>query len=145
HGQVLRALGRQSWPDGTVARRYGFTHSVHREELYGHIPAGRRAELHRRVAERMVCAYGEGASELAAELAVRFEEAGDPRRAVTALRRVAERAIAAGAHRDALASLAHALELLAAVPEGRERDQEALALHHARGAALIPTSGFAHP
>jgi DNA-binding winged helix-turn-helix (wHTH) protein/tetratricopeptide (TPR) repeat protein len=142
---MLRPLGRQEWPDGTVSSRYGFAHAVHREELYGRLPASRRAQLHRRVAERLVRAYGEDAIEVAAELALRFEESGDRRRAVVALRRVAEHAVTAGAHRDALASLSHAFALLAAVPEGRERDEQELALHHVRGAALMRASGFAHP
>src|SRR5262245_20668510 len=144
-GQVLRASGHGTWPDGTIAGRYAFVHALYREELYGRVPAARRAEMHRRVAERLVQAYGERAADVAAELALRFEEAGDRRRAIEALRRVAERAIGAGAHRDALGSLDHALELLAGLRDAEEREHQALALHHARGAALIRARGFAHP
>jgi len=51
-GQFLRARGIAEWPDGTVAARYGFIHSLYQEVFYDRVPAGRRVRLHRQIGAR---------------------------------------------------------------------------------------------
>jgi predicted ATPase len=64
-GRFLRADGTVSWPDGTVAGRYAFVHAIFREVLAARIPAGTRADLHRRIGTRLEAAFGGRAGEIA--------------------------------------------------------------------------------
>ena len=47
--QFLYARGEQTWPDGTVAGCYGFTHALYHEVLYRRLTAARRVYLHRQI------------------------------------------------------------------------------------------------
>jgi DNA-binding winged helix-turn-helix (wHTH) protein/tetratricopeptide (TPR) repeat protein len=144
-GQFLRFLGHAEWPDRTVTARFAFTHSLYREQLYARIAPARRAQLHRRLGERLQRGFASRANEIAAELAVHFEQCREHRRAVEALCDVAARAIGAGAHRAALVSLSRASELLDALPEGPDRTRQTLAVNLALGQALVGAKGFTHP
>src|SRR5215472_9336535 len=59
HQQFLITLDTSEWPDGTLASAFRFQHSLYREVLYRRLPANYRAELHRRMAERLEMAWGE--------------------------------------------------------------------------------------
>src|SRR5262249_20317057 len=48
--QWLRVAGAVRWPDGTVTTRYRFSHVLYQSVIYERVPAGRRADLHRRIA-----------------------------------------------------------------------------------------------
>lgn len=80
--QFLCVRGMSEWPDGTVATRYQFLHALYQEVLYERIPAARRSRLHRLIGERTEAAYGDQAKEIAAELALHFEQGRDYRKAV---------------------------------------------------------------
>src|SRR5262249_60517654 len=88
--QFLEPRGSESWGDGTVAGRYRFIHALHRHVVYERLPAGRRAQLHRRIGLRLEAAYGDGAGERAGELARHFLEGNDPERALRYLKGAAE-------------------------------------------------------
>ena len=79
-GAFLTHAGSDTWPDGTVAARYGFRHALYQEVVYERTPAGRRAHLHRRIGERLDAGLREHAGEMAAELAMHFERGRDPGR-----------------------------------------------------------------
>ena len=103
------------------------------------------SSLHQRIGERTEAAYGKQASEVAAELAVRFERGQDYRKAVQYHGQAAQNAL----HRGALhETMAHAttsgslLQRLAATPE---RHQQELTLQMALGASLQATQGYAAP
>ena len=51
--RLLNAAGQDELPDGTRSSFYVFAHGLFREALYAGQPAARRAERHRRVAERL--------------------------------------------------------------------------------------------
>jgi predicted ATPase len=78
--QFINAEGVVHWPDGVIAAGFSFHHSLYKEELYEGVPAARRGELHRRIAQRLENAYGECAPEVAAELAHHYRGAGIDRR-----------------------------------------------------------------
>src|SRR5580765_3367717 len=80
-GQFLRAIEVAEWPDGTVASRYAFIHSLYQHVLYVRLPFGQRAGLHLRTGERLEQGYGQRAGEIAGELAVHFAEGRDVARA----------------------------------------------------------------
>ena len=71
----------------------GFCMRLYQEVLYERVTAGRRVRLHRRIGEREEQAYGEQAREIAAELAVHFEQGRDYRRAVQYLQQAGENAL----------------------------------------------------
>jgi predicted ATPase len=141
----LRVCGPAEWSDGTMATRYGFLHALYHKILYERLPAGRRQRLHQRIGEREEQAYGERAREIAAELAVHFEEGRDYQRAVRYLQHAGENAIQRSAHQEAISHLTKGLGLLKALPDTPERAQQELRLQIALGSLLGMTKGFAAP
>src|SRR5262249_4422778 len=51
--QVIKAIGIQELPNALVAAHYEFRHSLYRQAIYRRIAPGKRARLHRAVAERL--------------------------------------------------------------------------------------------
>ncbi len=127
-GQFLRAEGVAEWPDGTLSGRYSFLHAVYHEVISTRVGEARRVQLHRRIAERKEAAYGERASEIAAELAVHFEQGREYAKAVQYRRQAGEAAMRASAPREALSHLKQGLELLTLLPDNPERIQHEVRL-----------------
>ena len=144
-GPFLRGNGDVTWPDGTIAEGFAFRHSLYRETLAALVPAGRRAELHRRIGSVLEDAYGARAPELAAELALHFEEAGDGLRAARNRRLAADTAARRHAAAEVEGHLEKALALLASLAPSPERDAEEMRAQSMLGAALTMTRGFAGP
>ncbi len=119
-GQFLRPTGIGSLPDGTVSARYGFIHPLYQNVLYHRIPLARRLRLHQRIAERGIAVYGRRVGEIAAELAVHFEQARDYRSAIQHLRGAADNAARRYANREAVGHLTRAFDLVNRLP-GAER------------------------
>jgi len=88
----------------------------------------RRSEIHQRIAERGVAIYGDRASEIAAELAMHFEESRDWPRAVQYMIQAAENATRKSAHHEAADLAQRGLVLLMLLPKSTERDQQEFAL-----------------
>ena len=113
-------------PDGTITPRYQFIHSLYLDVLYKRVAPTRRARIHGRIGQRGESIYGERVGEIAAELAVHFEESRDFARAVKYLSLAAENAARRSADREAVALASRGLELLKTLPDGTDRaDQEA--------------------
>ena len=142
-GQFLRGAGVADWPDGTVAERYAFVHALYQQVFYARVAAGQRVRLHRRTGERLERGYGDRAEEVAAELAMHFEQGRDPERAVRYRRQAGERALRRHAYREAADHATRALGLLLTLPESPQRTQQELALEVMLGSALTATHGFA--
>ncbi len=79
-----------TWPDGTVSTAFHFLHALYREVLVARVAAGQRVGLHRLIGLRLEAAFGERAAEIAGELAVHFEQAGDAERAMVYFQRAGE-------------------------------------------------------
>src|SRR5262249_11421363 len=109
------------------------------------IAAVRRVRLHQRIGERLEEAYGAHAGDMAAELAMHFDQSRDYPRAINYLQKAAENAGRRYANREALAHLTKGLALLKALPATPERRQQELMLLLALGASLIATQGYAAP
>ena len=124
---------------------FTFVHAVYRSVLYGRLSAARRMQLHRRLAERGEEVYGDRAVEIAAELAMHFEQAANYRQAVLYLRHATNNAMRRSAYREAVALSRHGLELLGTLPDTPERRREELLLHLGLGVPLIATEGYAAP
>ena len=137
--------GSETWPDGTVTGRYGFRHALYQEVVYERVPPARRAELHRRIGERIEAGLRERAIEAATELAMHFERGRDPRRAIRYLQVAGEIATRRSAAREAVAHLTRALDLLRSQPETAERAEQEVALQIALGGPLMAVKGRGAP
>jgi predicted ATPase len=133
------------WPDGTVTARYGFIHTLYHEVLYGRVTAGRRVALHQRIGERLEQGYGPRTSEIAAELALHFEQGRDYRRAIEYLKQEAEKGRQRFAYREAANHLTKALALLKTQLDTPERLQQELFLRATLGPTLAAIKGLADP
>jgi predicted ATPase len=144
-GWFLRTTGVAEWPDGTVAGRYAFIHSLYRNVLYARIPFGHRVRLHWGAGERLEQGYGQRAGEIAGELAMHFAEGRDFARAARYHHQAGEMALRQHGYREAADHLTLALESLKALPDSQERMQQELTLHVMLGSALTALKGHAGP
>jgi predicted ATPase/DNA-binding winged helix-turn-helix (wHTH) protein len=143
--QFLGPAGLSEWPDGTVAARYGFQHAVYQQLWHERVSIGQAQEWQRRMGERLEAAYGQRASEVAAELAVHFEQGREYRRAICYHQQAAETAMQRNAHQEAIAHLTKGLELLTSLPDSPERSQQELPLQISLGGSLIAIKGYSAP
>ncbi len=144
-GQFLRSRGVSEWPDGTVAARYEFIHSLYQQICYERVTANRRLHLHRRIGERGESAYGSQASAIAAELALHFERGRDYSKAIQHRTRAAENALRRCGYREAINHLSKGLELLESLPDTPARLQQEISLRISLGLSLVATKGYAAP
>ena len=144
-GQFLRSCGVDDWPDGTVAGRYEFIHTLYQSVLYQRLTAGQRLHLHRRIGERKEAGYGKGVGEIIGELAVHFEHGRDYRRAVQYFRQSAQNAVRRYAFQEALGHFTKGLALLKNWPDTQERTQQELLLHMTVIGPLMALKGEAAP
>jgi predicted ATPase/DNA-binding winged helix-turn-helix (wHTH) protein len=108
-------------PDGTITPRYRFIHALYLDVVYKRVAPTRRSQIHGRIGERGESIYGDGVGEIAAELAVHFEEARDLVRALKYLHVAAENAERRSANHEVISLARHGLELLETFPESAER------------------------
>jgi predicted ATPase/DNA-binding winged helix-turn-helix (wHTH) protein len=88
----IRRAGQDELPDGTRSAFYVFAHGLYREVLYQRQPAARRARRHTRVAERLRSIFAGREFDVAHEIAMHFEAAGEWLRAIETLRAAADAA-----------------------------------------------------
>jgi predicted ATPase len=141
----LRRVGIEEWPDGTLAARYGFLHAVYQEWWHEQVSPTQLQYYHRHIGERKERTYGDRAREIAAELALHFEQGRDYQRAIQYLQRAGENAVRRSANQEAITHLTKGVELLKTLPDTPERTQQELRLLRPLGPALISLKGFAAP
>jgi predicted ATPase len=141
----LEPRGQATWHDGTVAARYSFRHTLYQQVIYEGLPAGRRHQLHRRLAARLEQAYGDQVGEIATDLAQHWQRGGEAERAVGYRGLAAQKANRRAAPREAIEQISQALELLKTLPDTRARTQLELRLRLTLLPALLTMKGFASP
>jgi predicted ATPase len=132
-------------PERRLTERYRFLHALYQQVLSEGLPASRRRQLHRRVGASKETAFGSRSVDIAAELAVHFEEARDDSRAVHYLGQAAQKTLRRSAGREAADLLTRALERLQTLPETPERAQQELSLQMSLGTAHSLTQGYTGP
>ncbi len=132
-GQILRADGIAEWPGGTAVGRYVFLHALYQEVLYERLAPGRRAVLHRQIGETLERGYAARTSEIAAVLALHFEEGRNFPKAVRYLAEAAENSTRRFANHEAANYLTRALAYVDRLPHDEERIDIRLQLLHQRG------------
>jgi predicted ATPase/DNA-binding winged helix-turn-helix (wHTH) protein len=88
----VNRAGEDELPGGACSAFYVFAHEVYREVLYQRQSAARRAQRHVRIAERLAQLFKGREADVAREMAVHFEAAGELKRAAQALRAAAAHA-----------------------------------------------------
>jgi predicted ATPase/DNA-binding winged helix-turn-helix (wHTH) protein len=141
----VQPAGFVEWPDGSTSERYRFAHALYQHFWHERVGLTRRQRLHHRIAAWLEKAYDSRADEVAAELAVHFEQGRDYIRAVQYRSRAADTAIRRCAHQEAVTHLTKGLELLPFLPETPERTQQELALHTTLGISLQAIRGYGNP
>jgi predicted ATPase len=143
--RVLEDTGVTVWPDGTRGGTYRFHHALFQQVFYEALGPTRRAQLHRQVGARLEAGYGARAGDIAAQLALHFERAGEVARAVPYLQQAADTATRRQAYHEAVTALSKGLALLATLPESPARAQHELTLLLLLGPRLMAAQGYAVP
>jgi DNA-binding winged helix-turn-helix (wHTH) protein/predicted ATPase len=132
-------------PDGTLTPRYAFVHVLYLEVPYARVPVMQRADIHRRISQAGEAIYGARVTEIAAELAMHFEQARVWPRAARYLLMAAANAMRRFAHHEAAALARRGLAALANLPADPDRVAHEIALRQILGVALAAIKGFADP
>jgi DNA-binding winged helix-turn-helix (wHTH) protein len=108
---LVRRAGHDDLPDGTRSDFYSFAHEFYREVLYQRQTTARRAKGHTRIAERLRVLFAGREANVAREMAMHYEAAGNWPRTVSALRAAARHAHERHAYYESTQLLEHALRL----------------------------------
>jgi len=110
--QMIKAIGIQELPNAVGTAQYEFRHALYRQAIYRRIALGKRARLHRAVAERLRTVSGPSQRQFASEIAFHFEAGAEYEQATRFLISAADNAAARFAYRDCIQVLQHALKLI---------------------------------
>ena len=144
---LIHAVGLADWPDGTLASRFTFRHSLYREVLYARISPGRMARLHSLVGHRLERAFANRVHAVAAELAMHLSR-GHEHLAAARFSLVAGRtALSRAAYIEAEAHLQHGLAQLAEHERRTAPSESSLEfeLQLSLGQTMIAVRGWASP
>ena len=144
-GHFIRAAGFSEWPDGTEAGAYEFIHELYRSALYARLSPAHGRVLHQRIGRRLEQGYAERADEMATELAVHFARSHAPVRAIGYLETAATQCTRRGAHREAIATIRRALDMVALLPDTADRTDRMIFLNLRLGASLLVAEDYADP
>ncbi|WP_395697249.1 AAA family ATPase [Methylocella sp.] len=131
--QIVAADGVAEWPDGTVSGRYAFRHALYQEAIHQRLSPGRRVLLHRQLGLTLERGFGARSAEIAAVLALHFEEGRDYARAVRYLADAADASTKRFSNQEAGAYLTRALGLVERLPPDEDRLAARLLLLNKRG------------
>ena len=124
---------------------YIFKHALIQEVAYNSLLLKRRKEIHERIGLAIEEVYADRLEEFYEVLAYHFERAGIADKALKYLQFAGEKAVRLAAYEEAIAHLNRALELVQALPESKERDEQELALRLALAAPLQAARGYSVP
>ncbi len=124
---------------------YSFRHVLMQEAVYAALSEARRRDLHGSVARALESLHPGNHDEQIEVLALHYDRSGDVPKAVHYRLASGEKARRASAYEAAIAHFHRGLELLEALPDGRERRRKELALRLGLGVPLILVRGHAAP
>jgi predicted ATPase len=142
---LVRLVREQTLPDRALTLRYSFVHVLYHNALYASLQPTRKAEWSGATAQALLGHYGEKSAAVAAELALLFEAARQPTRAVEYFLLAARNAVRVFAHQEAAGLARRGLALLEKLPDTPDRADQELTLLLALGVSLVATQGFASP
>jgi tetratricopeptide (TPR) repeat protein len=124
---------------------YSFKHALVRDVAYHSMLRRRRRGLHARVADKIEVHLPDISNREPEYFAQHLSEAGRSASAVRMWLKAAQHSSARSANLESLAQLKAALEQIARVPPGPERDDLELSVHIARIAPTIAVDGYSAP
>lgn len=124
---------------------YAFKHALVRDAAYESLLGSQRQELHARAAQTLVQQCPALAAEEPEVVAGHFAKAGLAREAVQHFAHAAGQAAARYANAEAIGHYRHALELLAGLPDGPDRQRTELLLQSGLGLPLMASLGYSAP
>jgi class 3 adenylate cyclase/predicted ATPase len=127
------------------AATYMFKHALIQETAYQSLLKRTRQQLHARVANVLEERFPERVGSEPEVIARHCEQGGMVAQAVRHYQRAGERATQRSANEEAIAHLRCALDLVATLPETRERHQLELLVQMAIGVPLFAARGSSHP
>ena len=122
--QSIRSIGIHKAANGAASAHYEFRHSLYRQALYRGLSGLQRSRLHRGLGEYLMPICDAGKPDLAAELALHFEEGREYERAARYLMIAAQNATNRFSRRDSIQILRRALDLLRAFAPGADPHME---------------------
>jgi predicted ATPase/DNA-binding winged helix-turn-helix (wHTH) protein len=129
----------------TRDRTYTFKHALTQEVAYNAVLLERQRVLHERAAQAIEARFPERLAEHYHALAYHYRRSGNTTRAVDYLQRAGQQAVERSTYVEAIGHLTAALDLLPALPETCERNQQELVVQMSLGTALRATKGYAAP
>lgn len=135
-------LDRRGTPPNAV---YTFRHALIREQAYQCLLRSRRQEIHARVAAVLEASFPERVESAPDELARHHAEASQWAQAIDAYEKAGARDTLRSAYAESVANLGSAIEIVARLAGGDERDRRELALRLALGPPLIGVRGYGDP
>jgi predicted ATPase len=124
---------------------YTYKQALTQEVAYNAVLLERRRALHERAAQAIERHFAERLPEHYHALAHHYSRSGNTPKAVDYLHRAGHQAVERSAYAEAVSHLTTALDLLAALPETRERSQQELVVQMTLHMALMATKGPAAP
>jgi predicted ATPase len=124
---------------------YTFKHALTQEVAYHSLLVERRKRLHQRTGQAIEELYQDALDEHYGELAHHFGRTDNTPKAVEYLHLAGEQAVQRSAYEEAIGQLSRGGELIATLPETRERARQELLLQLALGRALTVIRGFTAP
>ncbi|HEY6406360.1 MAG TPA: AAA family ATPase, partial [Ktedonobacteraceae bacterium] len=103
---------------------YDFSHDKLREMAYTSLSSAYQRLLHRRIAEAFEAVYAEDLDAVSGQIAVHYERAGLPVRAIPYYRRAGETALRVYANADAITAFQRAAALLGVGTQGRTQREQ---------------------
>ncbi len=144
---VVRRAGERAFAGGTAGgtARYRFVHALYQNALHATLGPARRRAISAAVADAIVAQCGACTTGSNTQLAILYEAAGDPARAVKHFTRAADDAARLFAHREAVLLCHRALALLPSLPDTTERTLTEMRLHFSVGISTMIVDGYAAP
>jgi tetratricopeptide (TPR) repeat protein len=139
---LIHTLGEEELPDGSLATRYRFGHSLYKDVLYSDVVHKRRILLHREAGEHLVNQYGNQARSIAVQLALHFELGRDFGRAIEHYIQAGDNATRLYATGEAEQHYSRALGLIERLPP-EEQTRRYFTICQKRGEANLVLSRFA--
>jgi len=141
----LRRLETEMCPDGSRQSRYVFTHAIYQGAAAARVSPSLERHWRRRIGECLEATYCMAPISIAAELAMHFDRAQLPVKAIAYYVMAGERALQRSSGADALHNLERANELVEQLPQGAERDAADLQVLRHLAPALFVTRMLSAP
>lgn len=142
----IEALETETWPDGSVSRRFRFRHAYHVDVALGRASPSRQRQWHGRIAERLCSAFADAATgPIVMRMARHYAAAGDIEAALSCCDRTLAEAHESYSHERIVATAEMALGLVAQLAPSAARDRRELALRLVLTPALIAARGYVFP